>query len=86
LVAELETAIRNYLAAHPGAADSAAGIQRWWLPHALSGRPLAELERVLAQMAASGKVSEIRLPDGTVMFGTVRHPGRAKPVDGTASK
>lgn len=77
-VAQLERAIHLYLASHPLAADSAIGIQRWWLPEDLSCTSVAELERVLAIMTAKGTLCEKKLPDGNVMYASAI--GMTKPT------
>jgi hypothetical protein len=73
MVARLERAIRAYLAAHPNAADSAVGIQSWWLPDDLAGAGIAELVTALRAIVATGKLSEHYLPDGSVVYTAGRH-------------
>jgi len=50
-VGPLEDAIRAYVSAHPGAADNAAGIQKWWLPPDMANGPKADVEAALAAFA-----------------------------------
>lgn len=77
-VVDVEGAILAYLDAHPDAADSAAGIQRWWLPRALENVTLFDVERALLHLVASQVVGEFRLPDGGVIFGAGAATGRIK--------
>jgi hypothetical protein len=77
-VAQLERAINLYLAAHPFAADSAIGIQRWWLPEDLACGSVADLEMALAIMTTKGALREKKLPDGNVMYSSAI--GMTKPT------
>ena len=65
---DVETAILAYLAAHPDAADNAVGVQQWWLPRRLVDASLHDVETALAAMTEQGRLTEIRLPDGSVIF------------------
>jgi hypothetical protein len=69
---DVQRAILAYLASHPDAADSAVGIQRWWLPHPLADASSQDVEAVLWKMVADGEMSELHLPDGSVIF-AARH-------------
>ncbi len=61
-------AIEKYLAQHPQAADSAAGVARWWV-EARGVAASAELVgRVLAEMVDAGVLRRITLADGTVLY------------------
>ena len=55
-VREVAQAIRRYLTDHPQAADTAQGIQRWWLLPNFGELPLAKVEAALAQLEAEGVV------------------------------
>jgi hypothetical protein len=55
-VAEL---IRRYLSQHPRAADTAEGIQRWWLAPTYGEVPLASVERALAKLEGEGVVRKL---------------------------
>jgi hypothetical protein len=77
-VTQLERALNLYLAAHPFAADSAIGIQRWWLPEDLACGSVADLEMALALMTAKGVLRAEKLPDGNVIYASAI--GRAKPT------
>jgi hypothetical protein len=68
--AAIEDAIRTYLRLHPGAADSAVGINDWWLPARLANRSLVEVQRALDALVAAGELVETHMPDsGTVYSG-----------------
>jgi len=69
-------AIRAYISAHPGAADNAAGIQKWWLPPDLANGPTADVEAALAVLHVAGVLSELRLPDGNVVYSAAQRPGK----------
>lgn len=62
-------AIRAYLAAHPGAADSVEGIRQWWLPEALGHVSLLVLRAVLDRMVRRGELRCVRLADGKDLYG-----------------
>jgi hypothetical protein len=67
-VESIAEALRRYVAAHPAAADSLEGVQRWWLPAELGPRAPAAVEWALAQLAKEGVVVQRRLPDGRVLY------------------
>ena len=58
--------IERYCAEHPGAADSAEGVQRWWL----SGCNVLveEVQAALDELVARGSLSRRVLGDGTVVY------------------
>ena len=58
--------ILAYLQRHPAAADSARGIQRWWL--AESEVALSTVEAAAEALAREGKVTKTRLTDGNAVF------------------
>lgn len=60
--------IRRYLATHPGAADSAAGIRQWWLPREQSHVSDAALRAVLDRLVRRGELERRRLPDGEDLY------------------
>lgn len=74
-------AVTLYLSAHPGAADTAQGIQRWWLPPEYAAEAPALVEAALESLAERGIASRTRLPDGRVLYaagttGTARGAAR----------
>ena len=71
----VEDAIRAYVLAHPGAADNAAGIQKWWLPPDLANGPTADVEAALAELRVAGVLSELPMPDGNVVYSAAHWPG-----------
>lgn len=64
----LAAEVLRYLAQHPGAADTAEGILRWWLPQSMAvyGRP--EVEAALEQLVQDGALERRPLPDGRVLY------------------
>ncbi|MEM5317139.1 hypothetical protein [Paraburkholderia sp. JHI869] len=65
-VETIKSRIVDYLQQHPAAADSARGIQRWWLP----GREvaLALVEAALEHLASEGRITKTLLPDGNSVW------------------
>jgi hypothetical protein len=55
-VAEL---IRRYLTEHPRAADTAEGIQRWWIAPTFGEVSLQSVEQALAQLEGEGVVRKL---------------------------
>ena len=68
VVAPVVEAIRAYVRAHPSAADSPAGIQRWWLPRDLANVRTGDVITALAMLHSAGELNELRLPDGNVVY------------------
>jgi hypothetical protein len=68
----LRQAIQAYLDAHPGAADNAVGIKRWWLPPGVANVALSDVAVVLAAMVAEGFLQTQQLPGGHVIFERAR--------------
>lgn len=64
--------IRSYLTEHPRAADTAAGIQRWWLAPHLGEVALINVELALAQLEREGVVknADPTAPDPTYALRT----------------
>jgi Fe2+ or Zn2+ uptake regulation protein len=62
-----EAAILEHLEVHPHAADSAAGVARWWLD-ADPAASADDVEKVLAVLVASGLLRRSRLSDGTALY------------------
>ncbi len=69
MVIAIAAQIRNYLIAHPDAADSVAGIHRWWLQRNWSAERSSVIEKALEQLVDDGYVHALRLPDGTTVYG-----------------
>ena len=63
--------VRRYIAAHPAATDTAAGIMRWWL-HSDPGAAgsLADIERALERLEADGEVERITTQNGRLAYRT----------------
>lgn len=67
-VARLAAAIGTYLAAHPGAADTARGIEDWWLPSCGGDASRDELAAALELLVRRRTIAAQRLPDGSVIY------------------
>lgn len=65
---QLAAAIQEYLSRYPDARDTVAGVREWWLPAALRGSGLPEVEQALWRLVAQGKVVPLNLPNGTTLF------------------
>jgi hypothetical protein len=63
-VDSLETAILNYLQAHPNAVDSERGIREWWLGRAMAPCSPAALRAAIDNLVAAGALHSLKLPDG----------------------
>jgi hypothetical protein len=55
-------AIRRYLSEHPQAADTAEGIQRWWLLPSFGEVSLATVEAALALLEVEGTICRREQP------------------------
>lgn len=68
--------IRRYLGEHPLAADTAEGIQRWWIAPTHGEVSLASVELALAQLEGEGVVQKLKPfgPDASYGRGP-RFPG-----------
>jgi hypothetical protein len=67
--------IERYIAEHPEAADTAEGIERWWLPPRLSERAALVAES-LDGLVALGVIASLTLPDGRVLYMSPRSSAR----------
>ena len=56
--------ITSYLAAHPQASDTAAGVHQWWL--AGTDATIQEVSAALEHLIAIGRVECARQPGGVV--------------------
>ena len=72
IVRALADAIDDYLGAHPQAADSAEGIQVWWLAPPLNQEPLTAVVAALEDLERRGIVSKTMLEHGRVIFRKAR--------------
>ena len=64
-------AILDYLRAHPMAADSADGVQRWWIGSRRVGLGVEEVESALDLLVERNLLRRLRLMDGTVLYAQV---------------
>ncbi|MBA4175703.1 MAG: hypothetical protein C0505_03955 [Leptothrix sp. (in: Bacteria)] len=58
-VAAVASAIRRYLDEHPRAADTASGIQRWWLAPGYGVVRLQTVEAALALLEREGVIRRL---------------------------
>jgi hypothetical protein len=65
-------AIEEHLSTYPQAADSAAGVARWWLSTAGVAATAGEVEHVLAAMVRRHRLRCVKLVDGTVLYSKTR--------------
>jgi hypothetical protein len=65
--AELVNEILVYLRAHQHAAETAEGVQRWWLPEG-SAWKLAEVSAALERLVRKGHLERHVLPGGGPLF------------------
>jgi hypothetical protein len=59
--------IERYLASHPNAADSADGIQRWWLARLRYEESLIHVQKALDYLEQSGAVAKSEI-GGRVVY------------------
>jgi hypothetical protein len=79
-VSHIAAEIVRYLADHPDAADSADGIQRWWLARQRIDDAVTEVEQALNFLEQRGEVVKTVLPDGRFLY---RRSGRRSVAGGT---
>lgn len=69
-------AVLAYLAGHPQAADSVAGVARWWVgDDGRLGLPL--VQQALDRLVIAGELRRQRLADGSVLYARAAVPPRA---------
>jgi len=78
-VGAIEDELHRYLLVHPGAADTAAGIQKWWLPARFTDQPAHRIQEALGRLVSGGVLVRVGLPDGRTLYaapdrGTGGHP------------
>jgi Fe2+ or Zn2+ uptake regulation protein len=66
-------AIRRYLIAHPGAADSERGIADWWVPETGMEASLEEVREALDLLREEDIVETQMLADGRLIYRAARH-------------
>ena len=67
-VGAIENELHRYLLAHPEAADTAAGIQKWWLPERFTGQPPHRIQEALGRLVSRGVLVRVGLPDGRTLY------------------
>ena len=71
---DVAAVILQYLAEHEQAADTAAGIARWWMALDDDGVSIEVVEMALADLIRAGVLEQRQRPDGTRIY---RRAGRA---------
>jgi len=72
-----ETILR-YLRDHPNAADTAAGIRQWWLPHEDAEYSAAAVQTALDQLVAEGLIARVDRPGMPPVYCRVNWNGRSR--------
>ena len=60
--------IARYIREHPDAADSLAGVHRWWLTRLRYEESATQVEQALNQLVREGIVVGERMLDGTTLY------------------
>ncbi|CAN5818258.1 hypothetical protein BH11GEM2_BH11GEM2_26340 [soil metagenome] len=76
-------ALRRYIAAHPGAADTVVGIQRWWLAPAVD-EPMPLVELALDRLIEEGVMRRVDMQDGSAIYSAARHDQPSHATHGPA--
>ena len=71
--ADIETQLRHYIRANPGAGDTAIGIVSFWLCLQPTPQTIDTIERVLVRLEAEGLVRSRDLA-GTIYWFTAGNP------------
>ena len=67
-VAAIADQITRYLESHPQAADSAAGILRWWIARQRLEDSIDQVEQALELLLRRGSVRKRIMIDGQVLY------------------
>lgn len=67
-VPQLCTAILQYLASHPSAADTVEGVLACWLPQADFPDAAEHIDAALAALVSEKRLRACRLPDGNILY------------------
>ncbi|MDH5552783.1 MAG: hypothetical protein OEX82_05565 [Nitrosomonas sp.] len=70
----LRNEILNYLCKNPNAGDSLKGVMSCWISSTHKNTYEAEIEEILEQLIAEGRVKKISLIDGTCLYKQGNHP------------
>jgi hypothetical protein len=60
--------VRDYLSAHPNAADTLEGITGWWLPQQGANADPELVQRAIDDLVARQEVTRIQSADGHVLY------------------
>jgi len=73
---QVAAVIRDYLIAHPSAADSDQGIADWWLAGSGLQASLEEVRQALELLASKQIVEKQMLADGRLIYRAAHRSGR----------
>jgi len=73
---QVAAAIRDYLIAHPSAADSDQGIADWWLAGSGLQASLDDVRQALELLASRQIVEKQMLADGRLIYRAAQRSGR----------
>ena len=65
--------VEAYVDSHPAAADTVAGIQRWWLRRPIAP-PVDLVEAAVNSLVRRGVLSRRVLPDGNIVYARPARP------------
>jgi hypothetical protein len=65
-------AIEHYLVAHPDAADSVTGIQKWWLPAGLHDCTEETVQRAVERLETQDLLMRSALAGGAIVYSRKR--------------
>jgi Fe2+ or Zn2+ uptake regulation protein len=80
----VKDALCRYLADRPQAADTAQGIQRWWLAPRFGEVALATVQAALDQLLAEGVIERRTSPWSDAVYAMAAGPGSAASSGETA--
>lgn len=63
--------IRQYLDAHPNAADSLEGIVRWWLPRQRYEEVLERVQSALDLLITEGMISKVAARGNKIIYSNI---------------
>jgi len=75
LVDQLAAEIQAYVDAHPGAADALENIVNIWIVQQRFLRGIHAARAAIVRLVKEGRLEEVRLPDGRIIFRGRTPPG-----------
>ena len=71
-IASIANEIRNYILAHPNAADSLEGVIKWWLMRQRFESATDRVQKALDYLIAEGLVSKKAVASGRVVYAVAK--------------